>query len=128
MQANQHVVTAESARKTAKVFYYGNIIAVLIPFPVFILWFGAAILVYALLRHHPNPRVGYYTQVAAYHYYGLAGGLVPVLTFAPGDFFANWWWALWIACVAVLLPLSVRQILLINRETWQDTVKSVGGA
>ncbi len=124
MQNVQPVVTADSARKTAKVFYYGNILSVLIPFPVFILWFGAGILVYAMFRHHPNPRVGYYTQIAAYHYYGLAGGLVPVLTFAPGDFFVNWWWALWIVCIAVLLPLSIRQILRINREAWQDTVKS----
>lgn len=124
MQNDQHQVTADSARKTAKTFYYGNILSVLIPFPVFILWFGAGILVYAMLRHHPNPRVGYYTQIAAYHYYGLAGGLVPVLTFAPGDFFVKWWWALWIVCVVVLLPLSIRQILRINRETWHDTVKS----
>lgn len=124
MENNPAVVTAVSARKTAKIFYYGNILAVLIPFPVFILWFGAGILVYALLRHNPNPRVGYYTQIATYHYYGLAGGLVPVLTFAPGDFFVNWWWALWIICVVVLVPLSIRQILRINREEWHDTVKS----
>ena len=124
MENNPAVVTAVSARKTAKIFYYGNILAVLIPFPVFILWFGAGILVYALLRHNPNPRVGYYTQIATDHYYGLAGGLVPVLTFAPGDFFVNWWWALWIICVVVLVPLSIRQILRINREEWHDTVKS----
>ena len=29
--------------------------------------------VYAMYRHHPNPRVGYYTQMGAYYYYGLAG-------------------------------------------------------
>ena len=124
MENNPQVLTADSARKTAKFFYYGNLLSVLIPFPIFILWFGAGILVYAMLRHHPNPRVGYYTQIATYHYYGLAGGLVPILTFAPGDFFANWWWALWIICVIVLLPLSVRQILRIKREGWQGTVKS----
>lgn len=123
MENNPHVVTAASARKTAKLFYYGNLLAVLIPFPVFILWFGAGILVYAMLRHHPNPRVGYYTQIATYHYYGLAGGLVPILTFAPGDFFVNWWWALWITCVVVLVPLSIHQLLRINREAWQDTLK-----
>lgn len=121
MQDKQKTVTAANARKTAKIFYYGNLLAVLIPFPVFILWFGAGILVYALFRHHPNPRVGYYTQIAAYQYYGLAGGLVPVLTFAPGDFFVNWWWALWLVCLAILVPLSVRQILRVNREEWHDT-------
>jgi hypothetical protein len=124
MENNPQIVTASSARKSAKIFYYGNILSVLIPFPVFILWFGAGILVYALRRHNPNPRVGYYTQIATYHYYGLAGGLVPILTFAPGDFFVKWWWALWIICVVVLVPLSIRQILRINREEWLDTVKS----
>jgi len=58
MQDKQKTVTAANARKTAKIFYYGNLLAVLIPFPVFILWFGAGILVYALFRHHPNSRVG----------------------------------------------------------------------
>lgn len=122
MQEEQaKTVSAASAKKTAKIFYYGNILSVLIPFPVFVLWFGASMLVYALFRHHPNPRVGYYTQIAAYHYYGLAGALVPILTFAPGDFFKNYWLVLWIVCAAVLLPLSIHQLLKINREEWQDT-------
>ncbi len=76
--------------------------------------------VYAMFRHHPNPRVGYYTQIAAYHYYGLAGLLVPVLTFAPGDFFKDYWWALWLLCAAVLIPLSVYQMVQISREQWHD--------
>lgn len=118
------VISAESARKTAKIFSYGNIVSVLIPFPVFILWFGASMFVYAMFRHHPNPRVGYHTQIAAYHYYGLAGALVPILTFAPGDFFKNWWWALWLFCIVVIVPLSIRQIMQINRETWLDTTKT----
>lgn len=124
MQDSTNIVKAEDARKTAKIFYYGNILAVLIPFPVFILWFGASMFVYAMFRHHPNSRVGYYTQIAAYHYYGLAGALVPVLTFAPGDFFKNWWWALWIFCAVVLIPLSIRQVMQINREEWCDTTKT----
>lgn len=124
MQEDSTVISAESSRKTAKIFSYGNIVSVLVPFPVFILWFGASMFVYAMFRHHPNPRVGYYTQLAAYHYYGLAGALVPVLTFAPGDFFKNWWWVLWLFCIAVILPLSIRQIIQINRETWVDTTKT----
>lgn len=124
MQDTPTVIKAEDARKTAKIFYYGNILSVLIPFPVFILWFGASMFVYAMFRHHPNPRVGYYTQIGAYHYYGLAGALVPILTFAPGDFFKNWWWVLWIFCAAILLPLSIRQIMRINRDGWSDTTKT----
>lgn len=120
MSTNTEVITAESSRKTARIFYFGNILSVLIPFPIFILWFGASMFVYAMLRHHPNPRVGYYTQIAAYHYYGLAGLLVPVLTFAPGDFFVKYWVHLWVVCAAVIIPLAVIQIMKINKEQWHD--------
>lgn len=114
------IVTAEQAKKSAKVFSYGNIVSVLIPFPLFIFWFGASMFVYAMYRHHPNPRVGYYTQIAAYYYYALAGLMVPILTFAPGDFFLKYGWLLWVGAILVLLPLSIREILRINKENWQD--------
>jgi hypothetical protein len=117
---NSKIISAETAKKNARVFNYGNIIAVLIPFPFFIFWFGASMFVYAMYRHHPNPRVGYYTQVAAYYFYGLAGLLVPILTFAPGDFFKQYWWLLWLLCALILIPLSIREIMKINKEDWQD--------
>jgi len=117
---NVKIVPADQSRKSAKVFNYGNIISVLIPFPVFIFWFGASMFVYALHRHHPNPRVGYYTQRAAYYYYALAGMMVPVLTFAPGDFFLKYGWMLWAGSALVLIPLSIREIMRINKEDWQD--------
>ena len=120
MSTNAEMITAESSCKTARIFYFGNILAVLIPFPIFILWFGASMFVYAMFRHHPNPRVGYYTQIAAYHYYGLAGLLVPVLTFAPGDFFVKYWVHLWVVCAAVIIPLALMQLLKINKEQWHD--------
>lgn len=120
MSTDADMITAESSRKTARIFYLGNILAVLIPFPFFILWFGASMFVYAMFRHHPNPRVGYYTQIGAYHYYALAGLLVPVLTFAPGDFFVKYWMHLWILCAAVIIPLAIMQILKINKEQWHD--------
>jgi len=119
-QQNLKTVAAEQSKRNAKTFNYGNIVAVLIPFPFFIFWFGASMFVYALYRHHPNSRVGYYTQKAAYNYYALAGLLVPILTFAPGDFFQKFWWLLWGICALVLIPLSVREIIKINREDWQD--------
>jgi len=121
-KSNQNIVTAEQSRKSAKVFNYGNIASVLIPFPLFIFWFGASMFVYALYRHHPNPRVGYYTQKAAYYYYAMAGALVPVLTFAPGDFFTKYWWLLWGLCALYLIPLSIWEIIKINREEWHDVV------
>ena len=35
------------------------------------LWLGLSMLVYAMNRHHPNPKVGHYTQQAAYRFYGV---------------------------------------------------------
>jgi len=118
---DSNIVTAEKAKSSAKVFNYGNIASVLIPFPLFIFWFGASMFVYAMFRHHPNKRVGYYTQIAAYQYYALAGLLVPVLTFAPGNFFKEYWWLLWGICALFLIPLAIREILKINKEEWHDT-------
>ena len=115
------IVTAETSKKNAKTFYYGNIIAVLMPFPFFIFWFGASMFVYALYRHHPNRQVGRYTQNAAYYYYGLAGLLLPALTFASGDFFFRYWAVLWAACALALIPVSILMIHRINKDDWQDT-------
>lgn len=119
-ERNKKTFTAEQSKKSARIFHYGNILAVLIPFPLFIFWFGASMFVYAMFRHHPNPRVGYHTQIGAYHYYGLSGLLVPVLTFAPGNFFLQYWLPMWIACAAVMIPLAIRQIMLISKEAWTD--------
>ena len=115
------IVTAQESKKSARVFFYGNIAAVLIPFPLFIFWFGASMFIYAMYRHHPNNRVGYYTQTGAYQYYAVAGMLVPVLTFASGDFFIKYGWMLWLASVLVIIPLAIREIMRINKEEWQDT-------
>ena len=114
------IIRAAESKKAAKYFIYGNIVAILIPFPLFILWFGASIFVYAMFRNFPNPKVGDYTQRAAYHYYGLAGLLVPLLTFAPGSFFIEYWWLLWGGCALVLLSLSIRELLNVNKDNWQD--------
>ena len=114
------IVTGESSKKSAKTFHYGNIVAVLIPFPFFIFWFGASMFVYAMYRHHPNSRVGYHTQKGAYYYYALAGLLVPVLTFASGNFFYKYGWILWILSMLALIPVSIYEIMKINKEGWKD--------
>ena len=115
-------VTADSAKFSAKLFSYGNIIAVLIPLPMLIFWFGASIIFYAMQRHHPNPRVGYHTQIAAYQYYALAGLSVPVLTFVPRDFFINNWLIVWIICIVLIVPLAIMRLIKINREEWKDVI------
>ncbi len=115
-----NIVTAAQSKKSAKTFNYGNIVSVLIPFPLFIFWFGASMFVYAMYRHHPNSRVGYYTQMAAYYYYALAGFLSVVMLFAPGNFFFVYGWMLWLGCAVFLIPLSIREIIKINKEEWHD--------
>ncbi|HIO91385.1 MAG TPA: hypothetical protein EYG68_00890 [Leucothrix mucor] len=113
-----NIVTAKSAKASAKIFNYGNILSVIFPFPIFILWFGGSMVFYAMFRHHPNKRVGYFTQVAAYQYYALAGLLVPVFTFAPKGI--TYWLVVWGIYVVILLPLAIMQLIKINREEWED--------
>lgn len=117
---NISIITAEQSKKAAKLFSYGNIVSVLIPFPVFIFWFGASMFIYAMHRHHPNDRVGYYTQKAAYNYYSLAGFLSVVMLFASGDFFFKYGWMLWLVCALFLVPMSLRDIIMVNKEKWHD--------
>lgn len=81
-----HLISAASARMSARLFNLGNLIALLpglivMPIILFsepsrtamiylpilmmvppILWFGVSIMVYIIARHHPNPRVGYYVN------------------------------------------------------------------
>jgi hypothetical protein len=112
------IVKARSARAAAKLFNYGNIVAVLIPFPLIIFWFGASMFVYAMNRHHPNERVGHYTQQAAYRFYGLIGALIVVGTYFPPK--VGYFLTYWALTAAVLIPWSVIDIIRINREQWHD--------
>ena len=113
-----NIILAESSKSSAKLFNYGNIAAVVIAPPLFIFWFGASIAFYAMLRHHPNERVGYYTQIAAYQYYALAGLLVPLFTFAPPGL--TFWLVIWAVYIVILVPLAIIQLIKINREEWKD--------
>jgi len=113
------IISAEQARTTARTFYIGNIISMLIPFPLGIFWFGASMVVYAMNRHHPNPRVGYYTQLAAYQFYGILGLVVIVATFFGTQLV--YWMVTWGVSALILIPLSVYNIVKINNEQWADT-------
>lgn len=135
-------ISAANARRSACMFSLGNLFALLpglILAPLIlvfqpegksliymfilmvvppILWFGASILVYIIARHHPNPRVGYYTQQAAYRYYGMFGIVIPVGTFFGAH------WQLWIMTggivALILIPWSMWDLLRIRRDDWQD--------
>ena len=114
------IVPARSARFAARIFNYGNIIAMIIPVPLGILWSGASMLIYALNRHHPNERVGHYTQQAAYRLYGVLGLVVVVATFFGTN--PILWLITWAICAAILIPTSIIDLHRIRRETWTDTV------
>ena len=114
------MVPARSSRFAAKIFNYGNIIAMIIPLPLGILWAGASMLVYAMNRHHPNERVGHYTQQAAYRLYGVLGFVVVVATFFGTD--PMLWAITWAISAAILIPWSIIDLRRIGRETWTDTV------
>ena len=135
-------ISAGSSRMAARLFSLGNIIAMLpglvvAPIILFgqpdrtsmifmfilmvvppILWFGISIIVYIIARHHPNPRVGHYTQWAAYRFYGMFGIVIPV-----GTFFGTQW-QLWIVTggvvALILIPWSLLDLFRIQREPWQD--------
>ncbi len=145
--ATRHV-SAASARMSARLFNIGNIIAMLpglVVAPIIllgqpaktsmiflfilmvvppILWFGLSIIVYIIARHHPNPRVGHYTQWAAYRFYGMFGIVIPV-----GTFYGNQW-QLWIVTggvvALILIPWSLLDLYRIHREDWHDiTIEGV---
>ncbi len=146
--ATTRQISAASARMAARLFNLGNIIAMLpglLLAPIIllgqpertsmiymfilmvvppILWFGISIIVYIIARHHPNPRVGHYTQWAAYRFYGMFGIVIPVGTFYGTQ------WQLWIATgglvALILIPWSLLDLWRIQREQWQDiTIEGV---
>lgn len=136
------VISAKNARMFARLFNFGNLLSLLpglIVAPLIllteqekvsaifmfiamivppILWFGLSIIIYIIARHHPNERVGYYTQQAAYRYYGMIGIVIPVGTFFGTD------WQLWIlmggAVALVLVPWTLWELIKTQKENWQD--------
>ena len=137
------MISSNSAKRTARWFNLGNIVAfapgiVVAPMVYFsepeemtiimmfialvippILWFGFSIAIYIIARHNPNHRVGYYTQWAAYRFYGALGVVIPVGTFFGTD------WKLWILTGAIvgliILPWSLFDLYRIEKEDWKDT-------
>jgi hypothetical protein len=133
-------VTGRSCRRAASTFDWGNLVSVsLAGVPLFlvgsevgiatiiaaimgivplIFWFGASMMVYAMCRHHPDERVGRFTQWAAYRYYALMGSLIVVATFFPPDL--NYYRAYWVAAAAILIPWTLYALHRIYREDWND--------
>ncbi len=112
------IVSAKSARFAAMQMDLGNMISILLP-PLPVLWFGISMLIYALHRHHPDEKVGRYTQWAAYRFYGVMGLIIPVGTFFPGNGVMPWLIA-WGLGIVIIVPWSIWSILSIYRDVWQD--------
>lgn len=120
------VARGSSARTAASLMDYGNILAIIFV-PLIIFWFGASMLVYAMNRHHPNPKVGHYTQQAAYRFYGVTGFFTAAATFIPGN---GWTYYLiaWVLAVLIIIPWSILDLLRIYKDEWVDVLINEDGA
>ena len=112
------ILSARAVRRAAALFNYGNLLALALPLPLGIFWLGASMVVYAMNRHHPDPRVGHYTQWAAYRFYGLVGLVVVVATFFGTGLSA--WLITWGILAAIIVPWTVYDLVKIYREPWHD--------
>ena len=84
--------------------------------------------VFAFNRHHPDPKVGYYTQIGAIYYYSLAGAVIPALSLIPKEYLFDYWLPAWVISASIIIPLSIYQITRINRDEWTDIQHSnMGG-
>ncbi|HHH42514.1 MAG TPA: hypothetical protein ENK49_00100 [Gammaproteobacteria bacterium] len=119
LDADDRVLPGRKARSAASVFNYGNILAILVPVPLGMLWLGLSMLVYAMNRHHPNEKVGHYTQQAAYRFYGITGFFVAAATFIPGGGW-NYYLIAWAFAALVLIPWSILDLVRIRRDQWDD--------
>jgi len=120
------VLPGRKARFAAALFHYGDLLALLLPFPLMIFWLGASMFVYAMNRHHPDPKVGHYTQRAAYVFYGVTGFFVAVGMFLPARL--DYYLIAWGVMALILVPWTLRELWRIHHDTWEDRVLGEGEA
>jgi preprotein translocase subunit SecG len=112
------VARGSSARTAASLMNFGNILA-LVFIPLIIFWFGASMVVYAMNRHHPNPKVGHYTQQAAYRFYAVAGVFVVIATLYPSDAW-HYYLISWALAASIIIPWSILDLVRIRKDEWVD--------
>lgn len=117
-QHSGQFVSGAASRRAAMLFNFGNLVAILLPMPLGVLWLAGSIAVYTMVRHHPNARVGYYTQWAAYRFYGLVGLVVVIATFFSTSMLA--WLVTWATLALILIPWTIYDLIRIQKEDWQD--------
>jgi hypothetical protein len=114
-------ITAQSARRSAYLFNWGSIAAVLLPIPFLPLFFGASIFLYAINRNHPEPKVGYYMQRSANRFYLVTASVIVLGKFIPeSSNTMNWYFLLWLLAVFALLIPSAKDIYTIWHDSWVD--------
>ena len=121
------ICTAKQQMRAAQTFTFFSIIAVLL-LPAIIpmlLLIAASIFVYAAAAHHPNPRVCEFLKYSGYRFYGVVGALVVILNFSPQMSKAMGGWlplalVIWLACILVVVPLGIRDLMRAKKEPWQD--------
>lgn len=114
------IISAAQQRMSARIFNLASMVAVLIP-PLLMIWIAASIFAYASVAHHPNPKVVHFNRIAGYRFYGVAGAMV-VFGQPIYGLFNNWHGLLviWAVFAAVVVPLGLRDLLLVQREDWRD--------
>jgi len=112
-------ITGAQARRAPLAFNVLNIVAVLIPLPFMVFWLGASMVLFAMNRHHPNAKVITYVQAAAIRLYAIAGAVIPIGTFFSLQLLP--WLIYWALAIAIMIPLSVRDLLRIRADQWDDT-------
>ena len=116
---SKKIVTGISAKRSARYMDIGNMIVVLIPFPLLIFWFGMAIAVYIFTREHPNIKVGKYIQNATYRFYGITGTFMGIGIFLPGNGFRDYI-ICWIIAMIILIPTCIWNLYKIQKDEWLD--------
>lgn len=129
MKKVEKIISAAQCRRSAQIFLFGSILAVMVP-PLIMVWIAASIFVYASAAHHPDRRVGEYQRWAGYRFYGITGSLVVILNFTGelkellgGN--VNMWLTVWAVCIMVVVPLGIWDLIRISRENWRDMAVEV---
>ncbi|MBU1664711.1 MAG: hypothetical protein KKG92_04830 [Gammaproteobacteria bacterium] len=118
----KHLITADSCKRSARLFNYGTIAGALLPIPLGMLWIAGSMFVYAANAHHPDPRVAHYIRWGGYRFYAVAGTVTvfsnDMAAFLGGG--AKGWLAVWALAIVLLVPWSLYDIWKAGREDWKD--------
>lgn len=121
------VLSADSQKKSAQVFNFLSVIAiVLMPiFPLLLVWIAASIVVYSANIYHPNPLVRRYTRYAGYRFYGFTGTALASMLFSgmlvkiAGDA-VTLMLSIWLLGMLIVVPMGTWSLYKAGRERWKE--------